>query len=280
MSVFITVNGILSERLGVYTVSLIVQFTALVLITLLVLLKRERIFTKRYPWFFYLGGAIGVFLNIANVIAFSRISVTAILALMLFGQSIAGILIDQFGLFGMQKHKFAARKLFGLALVLCGIASMMSSFEILAVILSLGAGVCLVLSRTFNAKLAVVTNIRISGFYNYFVGFLVSIPVYLILGAKETALIEIALSLDWYVLIGGVLAVAVAVINNITVVKVSAFYLTLLVFIGQVFSSIIIDTILLQEFSIRIIIGGVFVTAGLCLNLLLDRKETPEKIIE
>jgi hypothetical protein len=43
-------------------------------------------------------------------------------------------------------------------------------------------------------------------------------------------------------------------------------------FIGQVFSGLLIDVIISQSFSLRNMIGGIFVAAGLCVNLLLDRK--------
>jgi drug/metabolite transporter (DMT)-like permease len=54
--------------------------------------------------------------------------------------------------------------------------------------------------------------------------------------------------------------------------KISAFYLSLFMFIGQVFSGILVDLVLSHAFSPRNMIGGIFVTAGLCVNLLLDRK--------
>jgi len=36
---------------------------------------------------------------------------------------------------------------------------------------------------------------------------------------------------------------------------------------------VVIDVILTGEFSMRNVIGGVLVTTGLCINLLLDRKK-------
>jgi len=67
--------------------------------------------------------------------------------------------------------------------------------------------------------------------------------------------------------------VGVVILGNITVVKVSAFYLTLLIFIGQIFSGILIDAVISGEFSARILTGGILVAIGLCVNLLLDRKK-------
>ena len=61
-------------------------------------------------------------------------------------------------------------------------------------------------------------------------------------------------------------------LSNVLVVKISAFYLTLFLFIGQVFSGILIDIALTQEFSYINLVGGILVVAGLCVNLLLDRQ--------
>jgi len=268
----IAFNGGLTERYGVYPATVFIHIVGLALISCIVFIKRENPFSKKQTWFLYMGGAIGVFTTVANNISFGRISVSAILALMLFGQSVAGIIVDRYGLLGMPKYKFAKRKLFGIALVLCGIAVMMSDFEIVAVVVSFIAGVGIVISRTLNAKLSDLSSIRIGTFFNYFVGLLVSLPVLLLLGGNEIAVMDFSFSSSWYIYFGGVLGVCVILLGNITVVKVSAFYLTLLIFVGQVFSGVLVDIVISQEVSARIITGGVFVSAGLCLNLILDRR--------
>jgi len=273
ISVMIAFNGVLTGEYGVYTATVLIHLVGLLLILFIVLIKRENPFSKRQSWFLYIGGAIGVFTTIANNVSFSRISVSAILALMLFGQSLAGIIVDRYGLFNMPKYPFAKRKLFGAALVLCGIAVMLTDFEVIAIVFSFAAGACIVVTRSLNARLSELTSIRISTFYNYLTGLLVAIPVLFILGASETtALPEFRFSPNVYIYLGGALGVCVVLLSNITVVKISAFYLTLLIFIGQVFSGVLVDIILSGEVSLRIIIGGIFVTAGLCLDLVLDKR--------
>ena len=272
ISVMIAFNGGLTRQYGVYTATVIIHIVGLVLITALALINRERLFPKRYAWFLYLGGAIGVLTTVFNNLAFGRISVSAILALGLFGQSISGILIDQYGLLNMPIYPFTRRKLIGLALILCGIASMITNFEIIAVIVSFIAGINIVISRTLNAKLAVLTSIRTGTFYNYLVGLIFSIPVLLLFGSQEKHITEFVFSPNWHIYLGGILGVCVVLLSNVTVVKVSAFYLTLLIFIGQVFSGVLIDVVITQVLSPNNLIGGILVTIGLCVNLLLDRK--------
>ncbi len=54
----------------------------------------------------YLGGAIGVLTTLFHNLAFTKISVTSIIALSLFGQTITSLIVDKFGIFGMQKRVF------------------------------------------------------------------------------------------------------------------------------------------------------------------------------
>jgi len=272
ISVMVAFNGGLTTQYGVYSATVMIHIVGLLLITTVVLFKRERVFSQRYAWFLYLGGAIGVMTTIFNNFSFGRISVSAILALGLLGQSVTGLIIDQYGFLGMPKHPFTRQKLIGIFLIIIGIVSMINNFEIIAVVVSFAAGVNIILSRTLNGKLSNLTSERVSTFYNYIVGLIISIPVFLLLGRNEIILTEFAFSPRWYIYLGGVLGVCVVLIGNITVVKISAFYLTLLIFIGQVFTGVLIDMIISQQLSSRNLIGGVLVAAGLSVNLFLDNK--------
>jgi len=275
ISVMVAFNGGLTEQYGVYSATIIIHIAGLILITSIVLFKRDKVFSARYPIYLYLGGAIGVFTTVFNNLAFGRISVSAILALGLLGQSIAGLTIDQFGLFGMAKHSFTKGKFIGLFLIIGGIASMIDNLEVVAVVVSLIAGVNIVLSRTLNAKLADLTNVRTGTFYNYFVGLILSVFVFLILGRGEiifSGYRMMSLSSSWWIYLGGILGVCVVLLSNITVVKISAFYLTLLIFIGKIFSGILIDVVITHQLSYRNLIGGLLVAFGLIVNLLMDSK--------
>ena len=272
ISVMVAFNGGLTELYGVYPATVIIHTAGLLLISIIVIVKREHMFCNRQVWYLYLGGSIGVMTTAFNNLAFTRISVSSILALGLLGQSITGLIIDQYGLLNMPKHTFQKRKLLGLLLIACGIAAMTNNFDLLAVVISFIAGVNIVISRTLNAKLAERTSIRASTFFNYLTGLLISIAVCLLFGRSGPDLTGFVVSPKAYIYFGGLFGVCVVLLSNITVAKISAFYLSLFLFIGQVFSGILIDAIISQAFSPQNMIGGVFVAAGLCVNLLLDRK--------
>lgn len=275
ISVMVTFNGWLAEVYGEYPATVIIHIAGLLLILALVLIRRERPFAKRHKWFLYLGGVIGVATTVSNNLAFGRISVSAIVALGLFGQSLAGLIIDHYGLLNMPKHPFSKRKSIGLLLVLCGIIAMIDNFNMMAVSLSFAAGVSIVISRTLNARLSDCSSVNISTFYNYLTGLAVSVPVCLIFGGAAP-IPPITISPNIFIYLGGIIGVCVVLLSNITVTKISAFYLSLFLFIGQVFSGIIIDVVIFKAFSAKSMIGGVFVAAGLCVNLFSDNKRNIE----
>ncbi|MCL2674340.1 MAG: DMT family transporter, partial [Defluviitaleaceae bacterium] len=167
---------------------------------------------------------------------------------------------------------FAHRKLIGVSIILLGIATMIDNFELAAIVMSFASGGLIVVARTLNALLANVTSLRIGVFYHHLIGTVLSLPILLLLGGSEIAAFHLVPPTHWYIYLGGIFGITVLLIGNIIVMKVSAFYLTLLIFVGQIFTSVIIDMILTQAFSHRNLLGGIIVSVGLCVNLLLDRK--------
>ena len=274
ISVMVAFNGGLTAEYGVYGATVIIHITGLLLISAIVLFNRENPFSSRQAWYLYLGGAIGVLTTIFNNLAFGRISVSAILALGLLGQSIAGLVIDQYGLFGMEKYLFNRKKIIGLILILLGIGAMINNFEIIAVVVSFIAGINIALSRTLNAKLSDHTSVRVSTFFNYFIGLGLSVLAFAIISRNESVFTNFTISPHLFIYFGGILGVCVVLMGNITALKISAFYLTLLIFVGQVFSGVLIDIIIAQVFSPRNFFGGTLVALGLCVNLLLDRSNS------
>lgn len=273
VAVMIAVNGGLTTLYGMYSATVIIHIVGLILIGGIILLRREKPFAKHLPWYLYIGGVLGVATTASVNFAFGKISLSAILALGLFGQSIAGALVDQFGWFGMKKHPFRAYQIPGISLVVAGIGWMMGGgftlWPVLAVFLS---GVLLVISRSYNARLADETSVYISTFFNYVCGLATAIPVFLLFGRNEAIWAGLVLSPNWWIYLGGAIGVVTVWLSNIVVVKIPQLYITLLMFVGQVFTGVMIDALLDGAFSAANIIGGVLVALGLALNLLFERR--------
>lgn len=273
VAVMITVNGGLTALYGVYSATVVIHIVGLILIGGIIFFRREKPFAKRLPWYLYIGGVLGVATTASTNFAFGKISVSAILAVSLFGMSIAGVLVDQFGLFGMKKHPFRAHQVPGILLVMGGIFWMMGGeFVLLPVLAVFGSGVLLVISRSFNSRLADETSLYISTFFNYVCGLATAIPVFLLFGRNEPVWAGLVLSPHWWSYLGGAIGVATVWLSNVVVVKIPQLYITLLMFVGQVFTGVLLDALIDGAFSTANIIGGVLVSFGLALNLLLERR--------
>jgi transporter family-2 protein len=271
----ITVNGGLTTLYGVYSATVVIHIVGMILIGAIIFFRREKPFATKQPWYLYIGGVIGVATTAATNSAFGKISVSAILALGLFGQSVAGVLVDQFGLMGMRRHPFKPHQIPGLVLVAGGIAWMMGGeFALWPVVAVFGSGLLLVVSRAYNARLADRTSRYISTFFNYLCGLLTAIPVFLLFGLREPLPQGAQLSPDWWIYLGGAIGVATVGLSNLVAVKIPQLYITLLMFVGQVFTGVLLDALIDGAFSIANIIGGTLVALGLALNLLLERRSS------
>ncbi len=276
IAVMVLVNGELSSLYGVYSSTVVIHIVGLLLVLVILAVKRERLFpVKRKSLYLYLGGAIGV----ANVVfcnmAFGKISLSAILALGLLGQTLTSLAFDRYGYLGMQKHPFIKMKLVGIACVLLGIVLMLINSKVDAlvpIIVSLLTGVSTVISRTLNASLAKRTSVMNSTLFNYIAGLCVSALILLIAGRQEPMMLKLSLSPNVWIYLGGIIGVGVVTLLNVAVSRIPSFYMTLLLFSGQVFSGVVIDIILTNSFSLNNLIGGVAITLGLAQNLWIDKR--------
>ena len=125
IAVMITFNGELGSRTGNYLSSVIIHIVGLmVIIGILIITKSKLKIDKEIPIYMYSAGAIGVFTVLFDNITFSTLGVSLTIALGLFGQSMASIVIDHYGLLGMKVIKFNPNKLVGLVLIILGIIVM------------------------------------------------------------------------------------------------------------------------------------------------------------
>ena len=272
ISVMVSLNGGLTQAYGAYGAAVIVHIVGVAFALALCIIRKEKLFIKKkIPLWAYGGGAIGVLTTLSNNYAFGRISLTSIVALGLLGQSIASIILDTTGWMGIQKRPLKSTAMLGYIPAVAGIFWMIDpsvANAALAVVLSLAAGVAVVLSRTVNARLSRETSPLVGSLINHLAG----LPICIVLAV----LLQKPLSITppsgkpW-IFFGGALGVVTVLLFNITVPKLSAFRLTLLSFTGQVFTGILLDLALGQGYSQASFTGGIFVVAGLALNMVLDQ---------
>jgi len=272
IALMIVINGNLTSVYGPYSATILIHMAGMVLISAIVIFKKERPFAKGAPFYLYLGGAVGVFTTVFENMAFGKIPVASQLALSLLGQSIMGLTLDSFGLMGLEKRPLHRGKLVGIALVMAGIVSMSEEAVWLPMLCAFSGGLTLGFSRVLVAGLSQRTSYFVGSFYNYLVGLILCVLAVLLLGRGEPAFSGIAPDPRLWIYTGGMLGVAVVTLSSVTVKKVSAFYLTLFLFLGQVFTGELFDVIRTGVFNPRCILGGVLVAAGLIWNLWMDRR--------
>jgi len=275
IAVMVVVNGGLTIVYGIYYATVIIHIIGLILVSVIAVLKKEKVlFVHNLPWMIFLGGAIGVATTLFNNAAFGKISVSAIVALSLLGQTVTALVIDQFGLFHMPVRKFNKGKLGGVLLSAFGVVYLLYGLVFLPfpVLLSLLTGVSIVVSRSINARLAEKTNVIVSTWYNYIIGLAVAGIVLLVADRTGQSSLPVKISPDLWIYGGGIIGVFVVILSNITTAKIPAFQMTLILFTGQMFTGVLLDALLSHGFSQGNLIGGFFVTLGLCVNLWLDKK--------
>ncbi len=140
------------------------------------------------------------------------------------------------------------------------------------IIIALLSGVSIVVSRIINANLAERIGLFQSTFYNFLTGLIFSFIIFLFINESYDLSSLGNLAIPLYAYLGGLIGVFSITLSNYTAPKISAFYMTLLIFIGQIVTGIIIDYFLLNELSVGKIVGSIFVTIGLSYNLYIDSK--------
>lgn len=279
ITIMVTINGQMTAAHGIYTGTVVIHTVGLIFIAFILCARRERPFLrgKGIPPYMYFGGAVGVITVVLTNFAFGKISVSALMALGLFGQSLSAIAVDQFGLLGMTRHPFNRRKLIGLGMMLAGIAVMVTSFgggaAIIAAVAAFVSGASIVTSRVLNARLAAQIGTHRGVFICHVTGLAVALPLLFLLGGNETGLhLTYLMSPMAFIYIGGILGVIVISMDNFTSVRIPAFYLALCLFIGQVGAGLAVDFVIDRVFAPHNMIGGTLVALGLCLNVLIDKK--------
>lgn len=270
-SVMISINGSLVGAFDSYTGAMIIHLFGLVACGIVLLVTHRKLkFDPKAPKWMYFAGVVGICTTIFQASSFGKISMLSISALGLLGETITSLFIDSFGFFGMKKHPFQKSTLIGFLFAIAGIIIMMDSSVssgIAAVVMSLGAGVSIVTSRSMNARLAQSVGTMQGTFLNFAAAMPVTIVLMLLLGNHFTVS-EMA-SAPWWMYLGGIFGVVGVSLNNLLVPHLPAFQLTLLSFLGQLACSTVIDLFTGAASSRQSLIGGCLIAVGMLINMVL-----------
>jgi transporter family-2 protein len=121
-----SVNSALRQHLGRPEWATLVSFgVGTAAIALVLLLQRIPLpaaaQAARAPWWAWTGGALGAFYIFTTVVLVPRLGVTTTLAVILAGQVVSGLLLDQTGALGLATREITPGRLAGVALLAAGV---------------------------------------------------------------------------------------------------------------------------------------------------------------
>lgn len=73
------------------------------------------------PWWVWIGGLLGAFYVAGSVVAAPRLGAALLIAAVVAGQTVASVLIDQFGWVGFKEQHISPGRVVGVLLVACGV---------------------------------------------------------------------------------------------------------------------------------------------------------------
>jgi transporter family-2 protein len=73
------------------------------------------------PWWVWIGGLLGAFYVTGSIVTAPRLGAVTLAAAIIFGQTLASVLVDQYGWVGFKEHQVSPGRLVGVALVASGV---------------------------------------------------------------------------------------------------------------------------------------------------------------
>ncbi|NPV53655.1 MAG: DMT family transporter [Firmicutes bacterium] len=126
--VFMAVQGSLNSRLGkvigLWEATLVVHVVGLITIAIILFVlglgKGDIGRLPGAPWYTLTGGLLGVLIVYGVVVSIPRLGVAVATTLIIVGQVMTALIIDHYGLFGLQRVPFTWLKGLGLVLLAAG----------------------------------------------------------------------------------------------------------------------------------------------------------------
>lgn len=143
----------------------------------------------------------------------------------------------------------------------------------LYIILAILCGCITIISMIINSHLAKIIGFFQGTLINYVVGLFSTILLIIIVKNSVNLSFISYTNIPLWAFLGGLLGVIVVASTNIVIPKIPTIYTTLLIFIGQLFTGIIIDYFKDGFISKGKIIGGLLILLGIIYNSNVDKKE-------
>lgn len=150
----------------------------------------------------------------------------------------------------------------------------------LVILLAIFGGVLTTLSMIVSSTLGKKIGLIQSTVVHYIGGLIGGIFILIGIGSTSAPSITDMSRMPLYIFLGGIIGVVVVYTSNIIIPKIPVVYSTLLMFSGQMLCAIIIDTIVMGDFSWQKLLGAIVVIVGIFYNSKVDSKENNLEVIQ
>lgn len=121
-SAMVSLNGMISNYVGMFGMSLVVHVIGGVLLILYMkLIAHEKLKIAGMPWYLYSAGFFGIFLVVTSSYCIGILGVSFMTCISITGQLAISAVIDHFGWFGVPRIPFNLKRLPCFALILVGL---------------------------------------------------------------------------------------------------------------------------------------------------------------
>jgi len=268
------VNSGLSAHVGYVAATVMIHIAGLIGVSIVCLFRKEQAKPERLPFYYYLGGVIGVGTVYSTTYAFSNLSASLAVALGLLGQTLASITVDAVGFLGRRKYPLTVRRLPGVFLALAGVIVMAENWQAnaLTMLVALVGGALPTITVSINSELGLRTGAFRSTRINYITGLATALVVLAVVRPPLGPAVQgLRAAGPLLALGGGLMGIGVVTGWNTVFPHMQAFAATLLAFSGQAITGVTIDLIREGSLDIRKLVGTLVLLAGLALNALLSR---------
>ena len=118
-----SINARLAEKTGFLQAATVSFAVGTLILVVISLMSGQGSFRRisEADWWQLTGGLFGAFFVTMTILGVPRIGTTAVLALTIVSQLIAGLAMDHYGLFGMRGIPIDYKRMFGVTLLLAGV---------------------------------------------------------------------------------------------------------------------------------------------------------------
>lgn len=131
------------------------------------------------------------------------------------------------------------------------------------------AGGMVVLSMTMNSRLSRSIGVFQGVFINYAVGLVTSLAMLALYSGGGAAVADFA-QVPWYAYCGALLGVTIVASCNVVIPRIPVVYSAVLIFLGQIITGLVIDTLVSGTFDLNRALGACLISGGLILNARID----------